>query len=186
MATSAPTEHNCIADQEQHHYQEEVKGEIESSIIEQTETATHCRSTTEASVDDDNYGSDEEDPPSVLAVHPLDIRFVNAHEGPDTNQESSIQTKDTALMSDTITTRPWKLDSVPLILLAMPIDSLHCISSFVSTLDWATFSQASLGANRLGREVFRRVRMHGFRCATEVVTAWVSTNTHSSSGQFSR
>ena len=181
MTTLTPTStsieriHTCIADEEQYKYQEEEKEEIESSIMEQTETASHCRSTTEASVDDDNDGSDEEDPPSVLAVHPVDIRFLNAQENLDTNHDSSNQSKDTKLVPGTSTTRPWKLDCIPLLLLSMPIDSLHCIASFLNTVDWDSFGRASLGANRVGREIFRRVRMHGFRCATEVVTAWVSS-----------
>lgn len=60
------------------------------------------------------------------------------------------------------------------LLLSLPIDSLHCIASFLSPAEWASFSQCSKGASLVGREIFRRVRMHGFRCATEVVTAWVS------------
>ena len=60
------------------------------------------------------------------------------------------------------------------IILSLPIDSLHCIASFLSPGEWTRFGQSGKGAGRVCREVFRRVRMHGFRCATEVVTAWVS------------
>mmetsp|Transcript_52316 Transcript_52316/g.78156 ORF Transcript_52316/g.78156 Transcript_52316/m.78156 type:complete len:1129 (-) Transcript_52316:61-3447(-) len=66
----------------------------------------------------------------------------------------------------------WKQELVPIILLSLPIDSLHCIASFLPTRDWAAFGQTSLGSNKVCRDIFRRVRMHGFRCATEVVTAW--------------
>ena len=63
---------------------------------------------------------------------------------------------------------------VQALLLSLPIDSLHSIASFLSPLDWARFGGCSKGSCRTSREIFRRVRMHGFRCATEVVTAWVS------------
>lgn len=60
-------------------------------------------------------------------------------------------------------------------LLALPVDSLHCIASFLTPGEWSNLGQAGRGAANACREVFRRVRMHGFRCATEIVTAWVST-----------
>jgi hypothetical protein len=59
-------------------------------------------------------------------------------------------------------------------ILTLPIDSLHCIASFLYPKEWTAFGQCGKGTGRLCREIFRRVRMHGFRCATEVVTAWVS------------
>jgi hypothetical protein len=57
-------------------------------------------------------------------------------------------------------------------LLALPIDSLHSIASFLTPLEWKSFGLCSKGTNKVSGEIFRRVRMHGFRCATEVVTAW--------------
>lgn len=60
-------------------------------------------------------------------------------------------------------------------LLSLPIDSLHCIASFLTPLEWANYGQTCGSASKVCREIFRRVRMHGFRCATEVITAWVST-----------
>lgn len=57
-------------------------------------------------------------------------------------------------------------------LLSLPVDSLHCIGSFLTPKDWSSFGLASRGAGRACREVFRRVRMHGYRCATEVVASW--------------
>jgi hypothetical protein len=57
----------------------------------------------------------------------------------------------------------------------LPIDSLHCIASFLCPTEWASFGQCGKGASRVCKEILRRVRMHGFRCATEVVTAWVSS-----------
>ena len=59
------------------------------------------------------------------------------------------------------------------VLLTLPIDSLHCVASFLFPSEWSRLGQSSKGCNRVCGEVFRRVRMHGFRCATEVVTAWV-------------
>ena len=60
----------------------------------------------------------------------------------------------------------------PLILYSLSIDSFHCVASFLAPTDWASFGLASKGTNRVVNQVFRRVRMHGFRCATEVVAAW--------------
>lgn len=64
--------------------------------------------------------------------------------------------------------------SPSVVLLSLPIDSLHSIASFLTPLEWRSFGQCNKSTNKIGREIFRRVRMHGFRCATEVVTAWVS------------
>lgn len=64
-------------------------------------------------------------------------------------------------------------DTIPILLLSLPVDSLHCIASFLPPQDWSAMSQTGRGASRACREVFRRVRMHGFRCATEAVTAWM-------------
>jgi hypothetical protein len=61
---------------------------------------------------------------------------------------------------------------------ALPVDSLHGIASFLSPVEWTYFGQCSKGTNKIINEIFRRVRMHGFRCATEVVTAWVSAERH--------
>jgi hypothetical protein len=59
-------------------------------------------------------------------------------------------------------------------LLSLPIDSLHCVASFLTPLEWSNYGQTCVVASKVCREIFRRVRMHGFRCATEVITAWVS------------
>jgi hypothetical protein len=55
---------------------------------------------------------------------------------------------------------------------SLPLDSLHCVASFLSPHEWAGFGLASRATRRVCREVIRRVRLHGFRCATEIVTAW--------------
>lgn len=67
-------------------------------------------------------------------------------------------------------------DFSSLMILSIPNDSLHCVASFLSPTDWANFGQSSKAAHGVCGDVFRRVKMHGFRCATEVVTAWVSWN----------
>lgn len=67
-------------------------------------------------------------------------------------------------------------EELPLILCSLSIDSLHCIASFLAPADWSNFGQANQATNRVCNQVFRRVRMHGFRCATEVVSAWVSSS----------
>mmetsp|Transcript_26392 Transcript_26392/g.54421 ORF Transcript_26392/g.54421 Transcript_26392/m.54421 type:complete len:1166 (-) Transcript_26392:273-3770(-) len=62
--------------------------------------------------------------------------------------------------------------SSSLILSSLPIDSLHSIASFLTPIEWKRFGQGNKRTNKICREIFRRVRMHGFRCATEVITAW--------------
>lgn len=68
----------------------------------------------------------------------------------------------------------WKEPELSLSLLGLPIDSLHGVASFLTASDWASFGLTNTIATPICRDVFHRVRMHGFRCATEVVTAWVS------------
>ena len=60
--------------------------------------------------------------------------------------------------------------------MSLPIDSLHCVASFLTPLEWAQYGQTCNAASKICREIYRRVRMHGFRCATEVVSAWVSAD----------
>ena len=69
-------------------------------------------------------------------------------------------------------------ENAPSILLSLPLDSLHCIASFLTPGEWSNFGQCGTAANRVSREIFRRVRIHGFRCASEVITAWVSKQQH--------
>lgn len=109
-------------------------------------------------------------------VDPVSDRFV---------QESTQQVK---VEEKPVTQPPQSLglsDSVgtiPLIL-TLPIDSLHCIASFLAPGEWASFGRSGKGSSRVCREIFRRVRMHGFRCATELVTAWVSQSSNNISHQ---
>jgi len=55
---------------------------------------------------------------------------------------------------------------------SLPIDSLHNIASFLIPIEWKYFGQCDKATNKICKEIFRRVRMHGFRCATEVIMAW--------------
>mmetsp|Transcript_7234 Transcript_7234/g.10589 ORF Transcript_7234/g.10589 Transcript_7234/m.10589 type:complete len:1067 (-) Transcript_7234:31-3231(-) len=57
-------------------------------------------------------------------------------------------------------------------LLSLPSDSLHYVASFLTAPEWAKFGQTSSYATGICRDVFRKVQIHGFRCAAEVVTAW--------------
>lgn len=57
-------------------------------------------------------------------------------------------------------------------ILSLTHDSLHCIASFLTPLDWCSFGQANKAASKLCNETIRHVCLHGFRCAQEVVTAW--------------
>ena len=66
----------------------------------------------------------------------------------------------------------WHLPA-SMIVSSLPIDSLHNIASFLVPIDWKTFGKCNKATNKICKEIFRRVRMHGFRCATEVITAWV-------------
>ena len=66
-------------------------------------------------------------------------------------------------------------------LLTLPLDSLHCVASFLAPVDWSNLGQTGRSASNASREIFRRVRMHGFRCATEIVTAWVRSKLFRSS-----
>ena len=57
-------------------------------------------------------------------------------------------------------------------ILSLPIDALHSVASFLKPVEWYEFGQASSSAHRVCREIVRRVRLHGFRCATEIVASW--------------
>jgi len=66
-----------------------------------------------------------------------------------------------------------KAPDVAFELTLLPMDALHCIASFLTPLEWSKYGQTCKAASKVCREIFGRVRMHGFRCATEVITAWV-------------
>jgi hypothetical protein len=60
------------------------------------------------------------------------------------------------------------------VLLQIPSDALHSIASFLSPAEWKAISSTSRTSRAACQSVYTRVRLHGFRCATEVATAWVS------------
>lgn len=90
-------------------------------------------------------------------------------------EKPATQPPQTERLSDSAGTAP--------LILTLPIDSLHCIASFLAPGEWASFGRSGKGSRRVCREIFRRVRMHGFRCATEVVTAWVRQSSKNISHQ---
>lgn len=61
-------------------------------------------------------------------------------------------------------------------ILSLPIDSLHWLASFLLPAEWAKFGACNKASKRVCIEIYHRVQMHGFRCATEVVTAWVRSS----------
>jgi Tub family len=64
-------------------------------------------------------------------------------------------------------------------LLSLPVDSLHNVASFLTPNDWfLNFGSTSKASLRVVREIGRRVQIHAFRCATEVVTAWKCVGEH--------
>jgi len=60
----------------------------------------------------------------------------------------------------------------PLPLLSLPIDTLHKISTFLEVGDWCSVSLVNRAAHLVCSDVFRRIRIHGFQCAAEIITAW--------------
>ena len=73
---------------------------------------------------------------------------------------------DPASSSSSSSSKPPRLQSLPL-------DSLHCIASFLTPSEWCNnLGLVNKAANAQCREIVRRVRMHGFKCATEVISAW--------------
>lgn len=58
-------------------------------------------------------------------------------------------------------------------LLTLPNDALHGVASFLPPEDWKALSQSSKQASKACKSVWKRVRMHGFKCATNIATAWV-------------
>ena len=122
-------------------------------------------------------------PPSELlpenAVTEAEVESVAPNYVPAASRVASMSepnsTERTQLASTQISKNglPRNSEPSPPGLLSLPIDSLHAVASFLSAVDWSALGRCCRGSNRVCREIFRRVRMHGFRCATEVVTAWV-------------
>ncbi len=88
---------------------------------------------------------------------------------------SSISSSSSVVATGTPTTAstPWNTNGNS-ILLQVPNDALHCIASFLTPAEWKAISCTSRTSQVACQSVFTRVRLHGFRCATEVASAWVS------------
>jgi hypothetical protein len=99
---------------------------------------------------------------------------ATGEETSDTTPNDDLSNETTSPNISTKIQPHWKEAVVSVKLLNLPIDALHCIASFVTASDWASFGLTNTVATPICRDVFQRVRMHGFRCATEVATAWVS------------
>lgn len=61
----------------------------------------------------------------------------------------------------------------PLLFSSVPLDALHCIAGFLTVEDWYNVGLVSKEALVACREVFKKVKMHGFKCAVEIISAWV-------------
>jgi len=59
---------------------------------------------------------------------------------------------------------------------SLPLDALHSIATFTTVDEWRSFGITNREASLACREVFRKVKMHSFNCAIEVVTTWVSAS----------
>lgn len=57
---------------------------------------------------------------------------------------------------------------------SLPVDAIHAISSYCDMKSWMALCHTSSQWHRVGWEVIKKNRMHAFRCAGEVLLAWVS------------
>ncbi len=57
---------------------------------------------------------------------------------------------------------------------SLPVDAIHAISSYCDGKSWMALCHTSSQWHRVGWEVIQKNRMHAFRCAGEVLLAWVS------------
>lgn len=58
---------------------------------------------------------------------------------------------------------------------SLSIDAIHAISSYCDEKSWMALCHTSKQWRGVGYDVWRKVRMHAFRCAGEVLLAWVSS-----------
>lgn len=93
----------------------------------------------------------------------------------DSDGPQSLEAEDGHEQQSTVGEVPTSSGRSETLLLGLPMDSLHSVASFLTPAEWANFGLTSKGSTRICREIFHKVKMHGFRCATEVVTAWVSS-----------
>jgi hypothetical protein len=91
---------------------------------------------------------------------------------PESDKERVVVTNPTLLSTAHTGTRQASRISNNTDLLGLPMDALHSISSFLTPQEWCNFVTTNKSASRIGREILQNARLHGFRCAMEVVTAW--------------
>jgi hypothetical protein len=57
---------------------------------------------------------------------------------------------------------------------SLPVDAIHAISSYCDGKSWMALCHTSSQWHRVAWEVIMKNRMHAFRCAGEILLAWVS------------
>jgi hypothetical protein len=62
----------------------------------------------------------------------------------------------------------------PMLFSSLPLDALHTISGFLTAEEWCNVGLVSKDALVSCREVLKKLKIHGFKCAVEVISAWVS------------
>ena len=62
----------------------------------------------------------------------------------------------------------------PLLFSSVPLDALHSIAGFLTAEEWCNVGLVNKEALVACREVFKKVKMHSFKCAVEIMSAWVS------------
>jgi hypothetical protein len=162
-----------IASSDQAEIADDLKAISDSEIVAPTSSSVFGVS--DVFTENGPLSSNKEDPLTGIAVSPLPA-LVNEDVKSPTEDTDPCKVQD--LKVDFISQRVVPLanpnSELHFPLLSLPIDSLHCIASFLTPIEWSSFGRSNRAASRVYREVSRRVRMHGFRCATEVVAAWVS------------
>ena len=59
-------------------------------------------------------------------------------------------------------------------LFSLPFDTLHSVATFLHIGEWMNFGLVNRDAAAACRAVLRKVKMHAFYCAVEVLGSWVS------------
>jgi len=157
--------------------------QADNSVLEQP-PPTGSTNAIETNFEMDFDGGDEiEDESAELSERIRNMTSEVADEGEtlpvqanatfDVESTSLLRTETTAPGSEETTLQAEPSAFSECRLLGLPIDALHAIISFLTPEDGCRFGLCSSAASEIFRGVLRTVRMHGFRCATEVVAAWV-------------
>ncbi len=64
--------------------------------------------------------------------------------------------------------------SAPNQLFSIPMDALHSVATFLDIKQWRNFGLVNRDASVACRTVLKKIKMHAFYCAVEVLTTWVS------------